>query len=876
MESSQIRRSFVDYFIRQGHLALPSSSLVPHNDPSVLLTTAGMQQMVPFFLGHEQPPAPRLVTVQKCFRTGDIDQIGNQRTLTFFEMLGNFSVGDYFKEDAIRFAWEFLTQVVGLDGSRLWPTTHPDDEVAWSVWLNEIGIPEDRLTKLEDNWWDRGPGSGPCGPDSEIYFDRGPEHGCGAADCRPGCDCERYLEIWNLVFMEFYEHPDLTRTPLPRKNIDTGMGLERLTMVLQGAPSIYETDLFMPIMRQAAEIAGVEYGQDERADFALRVIGDHSRAVTFLVADGVLPSNEGRGYILRRILRRAVRYGRALGLTEPFLTRTCQVAIDQMGDAYEELRARAEHILRIVRLEEEQFGRTLAAGLSRFEGLAEHLASQGATEMPGLEAFRLYDTYGFPIDLTLELARERGLTVGMEEFDSAMAAQREAGRSAQRFREASHQALEFYGAQRLPGAEFLGYTEAEISASILAILTPDGPVSVVEAGQAVEIVLDRTPFYAEAGGQVGDTGALHGERGRMMVEDTQRPVQGLIAHRGRVAEGFLQVGDRVTAAIDAVRRLHIQRNHTATHLVHRALHLVVGPHATQAGSLVAPDRLRFDFSHLAAVTPEEFRQVEQVANEVVRRDEPVQATIMPLREAMASGAMALFGEKYGDEVRVVSIGDFSRELCGGTHMPTTGQIGAIALTGEASIGSGVRRVEAVTGAGAEQYTAGLRALTNGLSALLRVPPSELERAVIGLQERVRAGERTVEQLQTRLAANQAGGLLEKTQRVNGVNVLAARVEASSMEALKQMGDRLRDQLSPVVVVLGALVNDRPTLLAMASREVVGQGVSAGALVKQVAGAMGGGGGGRPEMGQAGGGDPARLDLALDQVKALVEAQLDKA
>jgi alanyl-tRNA synthetase len=873
MESSQARRSFLDFFRAKGHLEVPSSSLVPHNDPTVLLTTAGMQQMIPYFLGAEQPPAPRLTSSQKCFRTVDIEKIGNQRTLTFFEMLGNFSVGDYFKEGAIPYAWEFLTEVLKLDGERLWPTTHPEDEFAWTFWRDEIGIPEARLTKLDENWWGPPGASGPCGPDSEIYFDRGPAHGCGRPDCRPGCECERYLEIWNLVFMEFYQDAEGKRTPLPRKNIDTGMGLERLCLVLQGTPSIYETDLFLPIINEAARLTKTVYGRDEATDFALRVLADHSRAVTFLIADGVLPSNEGRGYILRRILRRAVRYGRKLGLERPFLTKTCAVVIDRMGDHYTELRARADHIQRVTLLEEEQFGRTLATGLSRFESLAASLAAAGRTELPGIEAFRLYDTYGFPIDLTLDLARERNLTVGLEEYESAMIAQREAGRAAQRFKEASHQTLEFYAAQQLPPTDFLGYREVEATARVLALVGPEGPLPVAEAGQAVEVILDRTPFYAEAGGQVGDTGLLAGERGRFRVEDTQRPVPGLIAHRGRVLEGFLEVGATVTAAVDAARRADIKRNHTATHLIHRALHLVLGPHATQAGSLVAPDRLRFDFSHMKPLGHEQLRQVEQIANEAVRRDDPVTWTIMPLTEALARGAMALFGEKYGEEVRVVSIGGFSRELCGGTHVDSTGQIGQVIIVNETSIGTGVRRVEALTGAGAEDYVAGLRATLAELAGLLRAPLGEVVPAVRGLQERLREAERDAQTLQGKLAGLQAAALLARAQAVDGAQVLATRTEAPNMEALKQMGDQLRDRLGSAVVVLGTVVDNRPALLAMASRDVVAKGVNAGALVRQVASLMGGGGGGRPEMGQAGGGDPAKLDAALAQVRALVEAQL---
>jgi alanyl-tRNA synthetase len=544
-----------------------------------------------------------------------------------------------------------------------------------------------------------------------------------------------------------------------------------------------------------------------------------------------------------------------------------------MSDHYTDLKARADHIQRVVLLEEEQFGRTLATGLTRFEGLATSLAAEGKTEVSGIEAFRLYDTYGFPIDLTLDLARERNLTVGLEEYESAMIAQRESGRAAQRSKEVGAQVQAYYGAQQLPPTDFLGYTEAEATATILALIGPDGPLPVAEAGQAVEVVLDRTPFYAEAGGQVGDTGLLANERGRFLVEDTQRPAAGLIAHRGRVLEGFLEVGATVAAGVDAARRVDIERNHTATHLIHRALHLTLGPHATQAGSLVAPDRLRFDFAQMKPLRREQVREVEQIANEAVRRDDPVTWSIMPLKEAMASGAMALFGEKYGDEARVVRIGDFSRELCGGTHVATTGQIGQILVTSEASVASGVRRIEALTGAGADAHVAELRETISDLTGLLRTP--EVVPAVRALQERLRDSEREVQALEGRLAGVKASELAAAAQSIDGVRVLAARTEAASGEALKQMGDQLRDRLGTSVVVLGAVVDGRPSLLAMASRDAVAKGANAGALVRELAGRMGGGGGGRPDMAQAGGGDPARLDGALSQAAELVEAQLTK-
>ncbi|HEX5506043.1 MAG TPA: alanine--tRNA ligase, partial [Thermomicrobiales bacterium] len=700
-----------------------------------------MQQMIPFFLGLESPPDVRLCSVQKCFRTVDIDEVGDASHLTFFEMLGNFSVGDYFKEGAILFAWELMTRDFGIPRDRLWVTVYPTDETARAVWRDQIGVPPERIVADETNWWGPVGATGPCGPDSELHYDRGPEHGCGQPDCSPVCDrpgCNRFLEVWNLVFMEFYRDDRGVDTPLPRPNIDTGMGLERLAMVLQGQESVYETDLYLPIVARAADLAGVEYGADERADRALRVLADHSRAVTFLLADGVLPGNEGRGYILRRVLRRAVRYGRLLGLERPFLSETAQVVIDIMGDRYPELRARRDYIFRIIRHEEEAFGRTLAHGLSRFEVLAAGVKAEGRATIPGAEVFRLYDTYGFPFDLTVELAREQGLEIDRAEFDEAMQAQRVLSRGASRFAQESHRDLELYAGLRLPPTDFLGYDEDRAGGAVLAIVGPDGPLEAAEAGQRVEVILDRTPFYAEAGGQVGDTGTLAGGDGRLRVEDTQRPVPGLTAHRGVVAEGVIRVGDTVEAAIDAERRADIRRNHTATHLLHRALRLVLGTHAQQAGSLVAPDRLRFDFTHLQALAPEELQRVGDIANAAVLAAEPVYAEWMDQPAALATGAMALFGEKYGDTVRVVTVEEVSKELCGGTHVGNTGEIGPILLTGESSVASGVRRIEALTGRGALAYLQQVQSATDALYAQFRTrAPEQLPVQVDGLRGRIR-------------------------------------------------------------------------------------------------------------------------------------------
>ncbi|HLH71893.1 MAG TPA: alanine--tRNA ligase, partial [Chloroflexota bacterium] len=700
LTGAQIRELFLNFFQEKGHLVLPSSSLVPSGDPSLLLTTAGMVQIKPYFLGEAVPPAPRLASVQKCFRTVDIEAVGDERHLTFFEMLGNFSVGDYFKEGAIAFAWEFLTKRLGFPAERLYPTIYPDDEEAFQAWQKIAGVPAERIIRLEDNWWAAGP-VGPNGPDSEIYYDRGAEYGCGRETCRPGCDCPRFLEFWNLVFMQYYRDATGALTPLPRKNIDTGMGLERLSMLVQNKRTVYETDLFMPVLERAAEIAGVTYGKADPVDFSLRVIGDHSRAVTFLVADGVLPSNEGRGYVLRRILRRAVRHGRLLGIQRPFLTETVQVVIKTLGHAYPELGHRQEFILRVVEMEETRFIQTLTVGLSVLDQIITKARETGAHQLSGEDVFRLYDTYGFPKELTVELAQEAGLTVDLEGFEKAMNQQRERARAASKFSSGPRQNAEAYSQLPLE-VEFLGYERLDATSQIVGMIVNGQLVGTMETGDEGEIVLRETPFYAEAGGQVGDTGSIANERGLAEVFDTRRPVPNLIVHRVRMSQGALLSGDVVEAKVDRQRREDIARNHSATHLLHKALRETLGTHVQQAGSLVAPDRLRFDFTHFRPVTPEELWAIEERVNQEIRLNLPKETTITTYQEALAAGAMALFGEKYGEQVRMVCLGDYSCELCGGTHVNRTGDIGYFFIASEESVGAGVRRIEAFTGRGADQ------------------------------------------------------------------------------------------------------------------------------------------------------------------------------
>lgn len=870
MTSDEVRQTFLEYFRENGHTVVPSSPLIPHGDPTLLLTNAGMVQMKPYFLGEEQPPSPRLTSAQKCFRTVDIDIVGNERTLTFFEMLGNFSVGDYFKKGAIGFAWELSTRRLKIPADRIWVSIYPDDEEAFDLWRSIARIPADRIVRLDDNWWGPAGETGPCGPDSEMYYDRGPELGCGKPDCRPGCDCARFLEFWNLVFMQFYQDENKVRTPLPRKHIDTGMGLERMTMLLQGRSSVYETDLFRPIIAKGEQLVGVRYGANARTDFSLRVLADHSRAATFLIADGVLPSNEGRGYILRRILRRAVRHGRMMGLDRPFLTETARVVVDLMGTAYPELVDRESFILKVIGIEESRFNQTLTVGLSVLSEVIAELQAKQAKELPGEEVFRLYDTYGFPKELTAEVAQENGLSVDFAGFEKAMERQRDLARSAAKFGLGPKQSVEVYEQLAVGETTFVGHDTLEANTRVVGIILGAQSVEKAFAGQEIEIVLQQTPFYPEGGGQIGDTGWITGEGGRVQVLDTQRPMPLLVSHRGVVSEGYIEVGDVVHAEVDIERRWDTARHHTSTHLLHKALREVLGPHAVQSGSFVGPDRLRFDFAHLTAVSREELAEVERIVNAKIRANLDVSTTIASYAEALAAGAIALFGEKYGEMVRMVSIDDYSRELCGGTHVGRTGDIGTFIIVGESSIGAGLRRIEALAGRAADAYVSEQRAIIDRLSR--RLDTRRIEERVDLLLGEIQSLRREVAQLQRAMAARQVESLVEKAQEVDGVKVVAAQVPAPNVDALREMGDLLKAKLGPSVVVLGSVIGDKPNFVAMVSPNV---NVHAGHLVKQVATIVGGGGGGRPDVAQAGGKDPTKIGDALSQVKTLVRDALKK-
>ena len=870
MTGAEVRAAFVSFFEAKGHREVPSSSLVPINDPTVLLTTAGMQQMTPYFLGLETPPHNRLCSVQKCFRTVDIEEVGDESHCTFFFMLGNFSIGDYFKKESLAWSWEFLTEVMGLPAERLYPTVHPDDEDAYSIWRDQIGVPVERIGKLSDNWWGPVGNTGPNGPDSEIYFDLGPE--AGDTGEGPG-DGSRYLEIWNNVFMEFFQAPDGSRNPLPSQHVDTGMGLERLTMVMQGAKSVYDIDLYQTIIGKAAGLAGVSYGVDDQTDRALRVVADHIRGSSFLIADGVLPGNEGRAYVLRRILRRAIKSGRQLGLTKPFLADLADVVIEQFGENYPELRTRRSQIVKVLSHEEQTFGRTLSTGMIRFQALAESISASGSTVVPGDEVFRLYDTYGFPADLTRDLAEEAGLSIDTLGFEAAMQAQRETSRAGGAFKDAARNRAEVYVQATKAKTEFLGYDALSGDATVVALIGPDGIIDEADAGQPVEVILDRTPFYGESGGQIGDTGHIRTETGLIDIDDTVKPAPDMYVHRGVVAEGFVRAGETVTATVDGSRRRAIQRNHTATHLLHKALRVVLGDETHQAGSLVAPDRLRFDFTSLDAMAPEQVERVSEIVNAEILEDRSVTWQQKPMKEAVAGGAMALFGEKYGDVVRVVDIDGFSKELCGGTHVNHTGQIGPFLIVSEGSVAAGVRRIEALTGSAATGRMLSQQQLLDRVSRDLRTTWHEVPEAIGQLQERMRATEREMTRLRGKLAGSLVDDLLESAVDVAGVPVIAQRVAVGTRDDLRQLADRLRDRQSSGVVTLGAVFDDKPALLAMVSSDLVGRGLKAGDIIREIAPHVDGRGGGRPDLAEAGGKNPAGLDAALSAVGEVVTSAI---
>jgi len=862
----EVRELFLRFFEGKGHKVISSSPLIPYGDPSLLLTTAGMVQFKPYFLGEATPPNPRLASCQKCFRTTDIDSVGGAKHLTFFEMLGNFSVGDYFKAEAIEWAWEFLTCRICLPPQRLWVTIFPEDDESHKRW-QEMGLPAERIKPSQENFWGPAGDWGPCGPCSEIHYDFGEEFGCGKYDCGPDCNCPRFLEIWNLVFTQYNQDKEGKRIRLPRPNIDTGMGLERTVAVMQGKLSVFDTDLFTPIIGQVSQLAGLTYGQDEVADRAIRIIAEHSRGITFLIADRVIPSNEGRGYILRRVLRRALLFGRRLELEQPFLVQVAESVIATMGHVYPELIASRDFILKVINLEEERFGQTLNAGLNWLGRMMEQAKVKGG-KISGEEVFLLYDTYGFPKELAIEVASEEGLAVDLEGFEQQMEQQRERARAAQRFGSKERWTTHTFASLAVLPTDFVGYEQTSCQGKIVALVVEGYLQEEALAGQQVEVLLDRTPFYAEKGGQVADRGKIRGKHGVIVVAEAVWASPSFIVHQGEVSEGKIHFGEEVTAQVDNEQRLDIARNHTATHLLQAALRKVLGEHVYQAGSLVTPERLRFDFTHLGPIPKSQLIHIQHLVNEKVRQNLAVTTTTTTTyTEAVAKGALAIFGEKYGEVVRVVEIGDppFSIELCGGTHLSSTGEIGLFHIISEGSIGAGERRIEATTGRGAEALLEQHLAVLDRVAQKLEASPQEVPGRVEALVVELDKEHKQVLVLERKLASKEAESLLSEARVIDGVNILSARTLATSVETMREIGDQLKERLGSGVIVLGSILSDKPHFVAMVTPDLVARGFHAAEIARQVAKATGGGGGGRPELGQGSGRDKAKLDEVLAQV-----------
>ena len=960
MNGDQIRDSFIRFFESKGHQHMPSASLIPAGDPTLLFTRAGMVPFKPFFMGEQTPPSRRLTSSQKSFRTTDIDEVGDHKHLTFFEMLGNFSIGDYFKEGAVGFCWELVTELFKLDPERLYVTIHLDDEEAFAIWRDQVGVPVERIYRYgdKDNWWGPAGNEGPTGPCSEVHYDGGSEKGCHdgrmmppealtaqfrkdleAGDsspidgCHPNCDCERFVELWNLVFMQFYQDTAGGRTPLPAPSVDTGMGLERAMVILQGKDNIYETDLFVPIIDRVGQLTGKTYGTATDTDYAMRVVVEHARAAAFLIGDGVVPGNEGRGYVLRRVIRRAIRYGRQLGLEEAFLTEVVEAVIPQFSAVYKELSENHEFIQRVISLEEERFAEAIQTGLPLLEDgfipirkllLANpklgdidiaaidatlqsdeiaHAAGHGTLEIVGealkknlpsgmenqsrffgtlsdAETFVLYDTYGLPPELTAEIAKEHGLEVDMEGFEREMDARKEQSRSSGSF-SGSMEMQTSYSDLGLSSSEFVGYELTEQESKIVAILSGGVSVDHATQGQQVEIVISQSPFYAEGGGQLGDRGLISGPNGVVAVEDTQSPVAGLIVQRGTVEQGEISVGDVVTASVEVARRLDSSRNHSGTHILHAALRSVLGAHVRQAGSFVAPERLRFDFSHVSALTRDELLSIQSLANDKVRGNLTVSSHETSYSEAVREGALAFFGDRYGDVVRVVTMAPaphsmedaFSVEVCGGTHVSATGQVGTLAVLGESSIGGGMRRIEAVTGRAAEELFVQQSDHLEAISQKLQTPVADLEARLDSFIQENEDLRKQLEGFQKISLRGEAEELLSQIQEVDGVKVVAGRTSAGGPDGMREMADFLRDKLGSVVVALAAVVEGSPILITMVTPDLVERGLHAGNIARDTAKVMGGGGGGRPEMAQAGGKQPEKVDEALNGVPSLVRQGL---
>jgi len=872
---NELRRMFLEFFESKDHLALKSFSLVPHNDKSLLLINSGMAPMKPYFTGQEIPPRRRVTTCQKCIRTGDIENVGKTaRHGTFFEMLGNFSFGDYFKTEAIHWTWEFLTEVVGLDPERLYPSVYENDDEAWEIWNKEIGVPAERIFRFgkEDNFWEHG--SGPCGPCSEVYYDRGEKYGCGKPGCTVGCECDRYMEIWNDVFSQFNNDGHGNYSDLAQKNIDTGMGLERLACVVQDVDSMFDIDTMKALRDHVCAMSGKHYGIDHETDVSLRVVTDHIRSVTFMISDGIMPSNSGRGYVLRRLLRRACRHGRLLGIEGAFLVELAQTVIDGSKDGYPELEEKKDFIFNVIAKEEAQFNKTIDQGLSILADMEEEMKKNGETVLSGENAFKLYDTYGFPIDLTSEILEEKGLTYDKEGFEKAQKEQR--AKSEGTFGTHSYTGKDATVYDELEAelaTEFVGYENLVCDAKVTALTSEEEIVDALSDGEKGTIIVDKTTFYGTMGGQEGDIGTIKTADGEFVVENTIHLAGTKIGHVGYVSHGMIKVGDAVSMEVDKENRNLSARNHSATHLLQAALRQVLGTHVEQAGSYVDAERLRFDFTHFSALSKEELKQVEDIVNEKIAECLPVVAKNMPIEEARKTGAAALFGEKYGDVVRVVSMGDFSVEFCGGTHVSNTGVISALKIISETGVAAGVRRIEALTSKGLLKYYDDMEKKLQEAAALVKATPNQLSDKIRHLQAENKELHSELESVKSKMAKEAMGDVSDQVTEVKGVKLIAAKVDDVDMNGLRDLGDQLKEKLGEGVIVLASAAGGKVSLVAMATDEAVKKGAHAGNLIKGIAGLVGGGGGGRPNMAQAGGKNPDGIDAAIAKVSEVLESQL---
>ena len=872
---NELRKMFLEFFESKGHLAMKSFSLVPHNDNSLLLINSGMAPLKPYFTGQEIPPRKRVTTCQKCIRTGDIENVGKTaRHGTFFEMLGNFSFGDYFKREAIQWSWEFLTEVVGLDADRLYPSVYVDDEEAFEIWNKEMGIPAERIFKFgkADNFWEHG--AGPCGPCSEIYYDRGEKYGCGSPDCTVGCECDRYMEIWNNVFTQFDNDGHGNYSELEQKNIDTGMGLERLASVVQDVDSIFDVDTVKALRDKVCEAANVTYKKDADQDVSIRLITDHIRSATFMISDGIMPTNEGRGYVLRRLIRRAARHGRLLGIEGKFLAKLSETVIEGSKDGYPELDEKKDFIFNVLTQEEDKFDKTIDQGLHILSVMQEEMNQAGEKVLSGENAFKLYDTYGFPLDLTKEILEEKGYGIDEEGFQAAMEKQRVQAREARK--ETNYMGADATVYDEIDPSvttEFVGYDTLSCDSKITVITTESEITEAVADGQRATIFVEKTPFYATMGGQEGDTGIIHTADAEFAVEETIKLLGGKFGHIGRVTKGMFRTGDTVTLEVKSKERLNTCKNHSATHLLQKALKTVLGSHVEQKGSLVTPDRLRFDFAHFSAMTREEIEAVEALVNEEIAKNNPVVTEVMNVEEAKKTGAMALFGEKYEEDVRVVTMGDFSKELCGGTHVSNTGLITTFKIVSESGVAAGVRRIEALTGDGVFAYYKAQEQKLAEAAKLLKATPENLTEKISHLLAETKSLHSEIESLKSKAAQEAVGDVMNQVEEICGVKVLAVRVEDVDMGGLRELGDQLKEKLGEGVVVIASAAGGKVSLMATATEGALKKGAHAGNLIKAIAGLVGGGGGGRPNMAQAGGKNPEGIDAALSKAKEVLAEQI---